>query len=80
MADLFTLAPPATSSLSLKLSALGVILPLQRCESDCATICDADGRDVFTVDANGNRPDEEAEQIAVTLMAAINSASAMGVL
>lgn len=87
MAEMLPIDPTPSSnqalnfrSVVLKLSALGVRMPLQRCESDCATICDAEGRDVFTVDANGNRPDEEAEQIAVILMDALNNSRAMGVL
>jgi hypothetical protein len=54
------------------LIALGFKLPLRQDAIDPCTVADAEGHDIFTVDANGERPDEQAEAIAKALIELIN--------
>jgi hypothetical protein len=49
-----------------------VRLPLSLSRECPATIVDADGRDVATIDINRERPDPEAIKIALWLMMAVN--------
>jgi hypothetical protein len=55
------------------LAGLNVKLPLALSKLDIGVILDADGRDVITIDVNGERPDREVTSIALTVTLAINS-------
>lgn len=73
MADLFTTALP---DITAQLASCAISLPLRQADDDAPTIVDASGVDVFTVDVNRDRPDDEAEGIALFLMNAINAIGA----
>jgi hypothetical protein len=49
-----------------------VRLPLRLSDEDLGVILDADGRDVITVDTNGERPDDQVIAIADLIVRAIN--------
>lgn len=63
------------SDMSLAFSAHDVKLPLRRTAECDATLVDADGRDVLTVDVNTMRPDSDVEAIVQLLMNIINSSA-----
>lgn len=48
-------------------------LPLAVSNDHVGVVIDADGNEVFTVDTNGERPDEEAASIAVLLVDVVNA-------
>lgn len=50
-------------------------LPLRRSETCVGTALDADGVDVFTVDVNGERSDDEVAAIVSMIIAAVNARS-----
>lgn len=54
------------------LLAVNVHLPLSISTECEATLVDATGRDVATIDMNNTRPDPEACRIALWLMLAVN--------
>ena len=49
-----------------------VKLPLRVCEEEKVVILDNHGMDVLTVDSNSNRPDDQAEAIALLIVKAVN--------
>lgn len=55
------------------LLAARVRLPLRISPECSATIIDADGRDVATIDMNRERPDAEAVQITLWIILAVNT-------
>jgi hypothetical protein len=57
------------------LAAAGVTFPLKVHAEDKATVVDSSGADVFVVDHNGERADEDAWQIAADLTDLINLAA-----
>ncbi|NGO64232.1 hypothetical protein G6N76_11140 [Rhizobium daejeonense] len=59
--------------IALAFSAHDVKLPLRRCAECSATLVDADGRDVLTIDVNAARPDSDVEAIVLLIMKIINS-------
>jgi hypothetical protein len=61
-----------------KLQSLAVELPLSVSEDDIGVVLDANGREVFTVDVNNDRPDEEVDRITDWLVVAINTAAMTG--
>ena len=54
-------------------SLADVRLPLHLSEEDTGVVLDADGRDVFTVDVNSERPDDQVEAIALWIVCAVNT-------
>lgn len=71
-----THASPAHAACSFAaLSANDVRLPLRLSEEDAGVVLDADGRDVLTVDVNGERPDDQATSIARLLVVLVNAAA-----
>lgn len=52
-----------------------VRLPLRLSEEDLGVALDADGRDVLTVDVNGERPNDQVEAICLAIVDVINAAS-----
>jgi hypothetical protein len=73
MADLRVENPKTTDQFNALLAARNVQLPLRLSEEDLGVVLDADGRDVFTVDSNGERPDAEVEMIAEWIVVAVNT-------
>lgn len=59
-------------------SANDVRLPLSPSAVDIGVILDADGNEVFTVDVNGERPDEETSSIAELLVDLVNTVAGFG--
>jgi len=56
-----------------RLSALNVSLPLHISETETGVILDAAGREVITVDVNGERPDNQVHEIALWIAMAVNT-------
>lgn len=52
-----------------------VELPLRLSETDIGVVLDRHGCDVFTVDVNNERPDEEALAIALFIVECVNEAA-----
>lgn len=52
-----------------------VELPLRLSETDIGVVVDRHGCDVFTVDVNNERPDEEALTIALLMIECVNEAA-----
>ncbi|RVJ00736.1 hypothetical protein [Sinorhizobium medicae] len=50
-----------------------VELPLRLSETDIGVVLDRHGCDVFTVDVNNERPDEEALTIALLIVECVNA-------
>lgn len=50
-----------------------VELPLRLSETDIGVVLDRHGCDVFTVDVNNERPDDEALAIALFIVESVNS-------
>ncbi|MDX0885554.1 hypothetical protein GOD57_11565 [Sinorhizobium medicae] len=50
-----------------------VELPLRLSETDIGVVLDRHGCDVFTVDVNNERPDEEALAIALLIVECVNA-------
>lgn len=61
----------------LPFDAHDVKLPLARSPDCIATIVDADGRDVFTLDVNNDRADADVEALAEIILTIINSSAGM---
>ncbi|CCE96183.1 hypothetical protein SFHH103_01686 [Sinorhizobium fredii HH103] len=55
-----------------------VKLPLRLCEEEVGVVLDDDGVDVFTVDSNGGRPDEEVSTIALLIVECVNAEAGFG--
>lgn len=55
-----------------------VKLPLRLCDEDLGVVLDDDGVDVFTVDSNGGRPDEEVSAIALLILECVNAEAGFG--
>lgn len=51
-----------------------VALPLRLSDEDVGVVLDAHGCDVFTVDVNNERPDDEALAIALFIVECVNEA------
>lgn len=49
-----------------------VALPLRLSDEDIGVILDDDGVDVVTVDVNGDRPNAQANAIAMMIISAVN--------
>ncbi len=62
-----------TEQFLAKFAELNVSLPVNLSEGDLGVVVDAQGRDVFTVDSGGRRPDDQVEQIAHWIVCAINT-------
>ncbi|MCT7667644.1 hypothetical protein [Shinella kummerowiae] len=60
--------------------ANNVELPLEPSSEDAGVLLDAQGRDVITIDVNGERPDEEVYALTAYLCMAINGAGGFKVL
>lgn len=54
------------------LLANNVELPLVPSSEDAGVLLDAQGRDVITIDVNGDRPDKEVEALTAYLCMAVN--------
>lgn len=64
---------PLPEKLSAFLSEHNVRLPVRLDAEHVGVVEDADGRDVVTVDVNGERPDGEAVAIATAVVLALNA-------
>ena len=62
-----------TDAFVAELAALDVALPLRPSEADLGVVLDANGDDVFTVDSNGDRPDDQVAKIALWIVCAVNT-------
>ena len=78
MADLRVEDPKTTDQFVALLAERNVKLPLRLSEEDLGVVLDAKGRDVFTVDSNGERPDDEVEMIAGWIVLAANTCGGFG--
>lgn len=56
-------------------SPAGIRLPLRLHDTDVGVVVDAGDRDVFTVDVNRERRDEDVREIAAWIVAVVNSAA-----
>lgn len=65
--------PETTQKFCNDLAAANVKLPLSIDKTEQASIVDADGRYVLTVDVNSERPDAEACKIALWIVLAVNT-------
>lgn len=72
MSEPAALAPSAKQSFAMDLQKLSVRLPLRHLDEECGTVVDADGAPVFVVDHNRERPDIEAQRIALWIILAVN--------
>ena len=63
----------ATDAFVAELATLDVALPLRLSEEDLGVVLDATGRDVITIDANGDRPDDQVAAIAIWIACAVNT-------
>lgn len=63
----------ATDAFVAELAALDVTLPLSPSEQDLGVVLDAEGRDVVTVDVNGEAPDDQVAAIALWIACAVNT-------
>ncbi|WP_377299769.1 hypothetical protein [Rhizobium sp. SGZ-381] len=70
-------AAPSPASVIAGFADQGVTLPLRLSDEDIGVVLDADGRDVLTVDSNGERPDEQASAIALMIVSAVNAAASL---
>ncbi|WP_309086427.1 hypothetical protein [Chelativorans sp.] len=64
--------PNTPEEFAAALARLGVRLPLNLSLEDTGVLVDADGRDVLTVDVNGERLDGEVHAIACLILRAVN--------
>ncbi len=65
--------PQVSDEFVALLAAQDVKLPLRVCDEDVGVVFDADGRDVLTIDSNGERPDAQAGMIAQWIVLAVNT-------
>lgn len=65
-------AVDASARFSVALGHLNIRMPLRHDATCCGTIVDADGKMVFVVDMNSERPDAEVTDIAELMLLAIN--------
>lgn len=72
MAD-FRDAPDAAAFID-ELLDLGIMLPLHACDVHIGSVVDAEGEEIFVVDPNGERTDEESAAIVALLVSAVNAA------
>lgn len=72
MADLTVKNPQTTEAYLAAMAREDVVLPVNIGKM-LGVVYDATGRDVFTVDSNGERPDAETERIALWICLAINT-------
>jgi len=63
----------ATDTFVAELAALDVALPLRLSKEELGVVLDSDGRDVITIDVNGDRPDDQVEAIAQWIACAVNT-------
>ncbi|MCJ8517795.1 MAG: hypothetical protein V7774_09070 [Pseudorhizobium pelagicum] len=61
----------------LPFDAHDVKLPLARSPDCLATLVDADGRDVLTLDVNNDRPDADVEALAQLILTIINTSAGL---
>lgn len=73
MTDLRFEQSATTDAFVAELAALDVVLPLRLSREDLGVVLDATGEDVFTVDSNGDRPDDQVEAIAQWIVCAVNT-------
>ncbi|RVG28022.1 hypothetical protein [Sinorhizobium meliloti] len=71
--------PQALSHRTIRTAFLdqNVELPLRLSETDIGVVLDRHGCDVFTVDVNNERPDEEAIAIALLLIECVNEVAGL---
>ncbi|KEQ05727.1 hypothetical protein [Pseudorhizobium pelagicum] len=62
-------------SIGLAFDAHDVKLPLERSNDCIATIVDASGRDVLTLDVNNERPDSDIEILTELVLNIINASA-----
>lgn len=63
------------NSLRVALDALEVKLPLRVATNDVGCVQDADGEDVFVVDVNNERDDEQVKAISTIIVTLVNAAA-----
>lgn len=59
----------------LPFDAHDVKLPLTRSRECIATLVDAEGRDVLTIDVNNDRPDADVDALAQLIMTIVNTSA-----
>ena len=65
--------PAISSDFVAQLATHGVKLPLHLSHEDIGVVTDDEGREVFTVDVNNQRPDQEVISIAALIVVAVNT-------
>lgn len=65
--------PGDTTAFAALLAELGVHLPLRLCDEESGSVLDADGMEVFVIDANRDLSDESATAIGELLVDAVNA-------
>ncbi len=65
--------PAPAETFARSLAALHVRLPLDHHAAEVGVVVDAAGHDVFCVDTNGERDDEEVLAIATWIICAVNT-------
>lgn len=73
VAEVGTETQAARAEFAALLAAQGVPLPVTLSPGEIGAIQDADGRDLCTVDVNGERPDDQVQAIARLIAVTINA-------
>lgn len=73
MGDLRIESPATTHRFVALMAAADVKLPLALHDEDVGVVIDADKRDVFVVDSNNDRSDEQTVLIAGWIVLAVNT-------
>lgn len=68
----FSITASASDDFNVCLAGRDVAMPLRLDPENVGVILDDDGRDVITIDSNGDRDDDEADEIARIVMLALN--------
>ncbi|MGV1867183.1 MULTISPECIES: hypothetical protein [unclassified Rhizobium] len=64
---------PSVETMRRHFERLGVALPIFTHGTEAGEVIDSTGRDVFVVDLNGTRSDENARDIATLIAMAVNA-------
>ena len=73
MSELHIESPALAQDFTRMLAEQDIVLPLRPSETEVGSVVDAQGREVFVVDVNGERPDDQVALIAALLIVAINT-------
>lgn len=68
----FSITREASDEFNVFFAGLDVCMPLRTDPNEIGVVLDDDGRDVLTIDVNGERDDVDADRIAQLLVATLN--------